>query len=161
MTMRRFGFLTTGLLAFATIAGAAAAREVQEDEPHDHEAVRAQIEEHRERMRALSPFSLVPAPEGVEVRSRGSSEGEAGTVRSWRAVADGEISSVALIEHYANMLEEMGWTFRPAFEEGVVAIRTGEHRDSEGATWHVLVLAAPSRTRDGSCVITFQLTRVD
>lgn len=131
-----------------------------DEPPADAKARRAAQEERREQMSALSPFSQVAAPPGVEVKPAGMGEGE-GTYRYWRVKAEGTLSPAQLIEHYGSALEGLGWSFRPSIEEGVVAYRTGEYRDTEGAIWHVLALAAPSLAAADRCIVTIHLTRVE
>ena len=51
------------------------------------------MEEHREHMKALSPFSMVAAPPEVEVKPAGSGESDR-SYRYWRSKAEGAISPV-------------------------------------------------------------------
>jgi len=117
------------------------------------------MEEHREEMKALSPFSIVASPRDVEVKGAGSGESER-TYRYWRAKAHGAISPADLLEHYATELRPPGWTFGPVTEERTVAFRIGEYHDAAGAVWHALVLAAASLETTGRRIITFHLTRL-
>lgn len=157
--MKRSRSMSVTFVLAAAIAGLVPSSAAAGELPPDVEARRAAMEEHREHMKALSPFSIVGPPPEVEVEPGGSGESD-GTYRYWRAKADGAISAVELVEHYAVGLQALGWTFRPTIEEGVVALRTGEYRDPEGAIWHVLVLAAPSFATAGRCIITVHLTQV-
>ena len=154
--MNRAEAVAASLLAVATLAGPVPSSGYADEPPPEAEAARS---EHQERMRALSPFSLVPAPVGVEVKRSGSGESDR-TYRYWRAKAEGSISPLELVEHYTAGLQALGWSCRPAIAEGAVVLRTGEYRDPEDATWHVLVLAAPSLAKPGRCLITFHLTQV-
>jgi len=127
----------------------------QEAPPRRNES----LAEGRDRMIAISPLTKVQPPNGVEVRSKGSSESP-GNYREWNALARGPISPPQLLEHYTARLATAGWSFRPLVEEGTVALRTGEYRDSEGVLWHVLVLSAPSFAQADACTVTFRLTQL-
>lgn len=111
------------------------------------------------RMRELSPFTRVPAPQGIEVKLKGSRE-TPGIARGWYARTEGPISAEALVEHYATELEAREWSFGRPVAEGPVWIRTGTYRDDDDVTWHVLILAAPLLDLPGGCSITIALTQI-
>ena len=157
--MKRAGLLAVELALIAAFMWLRPSIALAGEPPPDAEARRAAMEEHREHMKALSPFSMVAAPLGVEMKAAGSGESER-TYRYWRAKGDGAVSAVDLVAHYVTGLQALGWKFRAVTEEGPVAFRTGEYHDAEGGTWHVLVLAAPSLETQGRCIITFHLTQV-
>lgn len=148
------------LAPLAAVAWFGAAGAFAGEPPADIDERRAAMEAQRERMRALSPFAMVAAPAGVEVKHLSSGESDR-NYRFWHAKADGAISAKELVEHYAAGLQELGWTFRASLEEGAVSLRTGEHQDAEGATWHFVLLAAPSLATPGRCILTIHLTLIE
>jgi len=157
--MKRSRLAARGAATLAALVWLGSTGSFAGEPPPDYEARKAAMEAHREQMKALSPFSIVAAPSGVEVKPAGSGDSPR-SYRYWRAKADGSITPTELVEHYVAGLRELGWSFRPSIEEGVVTLRTGEYQDPEGASWHVLILAAPSLATAGRCIITIHLTQV-
>ncbi|HEX8907017.1 MAG TPA: hypothetical protein VF771_19360 [Longimicrobiaceae bacterium] len=83
------------------------------------------------------PVPLLRAPEGV--RMRGGMGG--GSPDEWSAHGRLEtaLSPAAVVEHYAGLLRQAGWTILPPAADEGRATATAELRDAQGRSWHALI----------------------
>ena len=86
-----------------------------------------------------APLPLLRAPEGAEMRGgsggSGSSQFDGGTYGRLETA----LSPTALVEHYAGLMRQAGWSFAPPAAGEGTATAAGELRDARGNTWRGLI----------------------
>ena len=88
------------------------------------------------------PLPQLRASEGAEVR--GGTGGYGGTPFEGQSYGRLEtaLSPAAVVEHYAGLLRQAGWTVAPPVAGEGTATATGELRDARGTRWHALIASA-------------------
>ncbi|HEX6750380.1 MAG TPA: hypothetical protein VF092_24010 [Longimicrobium sp.] len=86
------------------------------------------------------PLPALPAPDGARQTSGG---GGGGSQYDWEASGRLEtaLTPAALVEYYAGLLRQAGWTVRPSPGDETGATASAELRDAKGETWHGVISA--------------------